>query len=61
MAQVNRKEYENSAFGPWERCVAAVLFTGPWSPQPDEDPAKPAGWNSMEHFVAYVKGAADIE
>ena len=59
-AQINQKKYENSNYGPWERCKAVVFFLGAYAPQPDEDPNQPATWNTMIHFIAYVKGAADI-
>lgn len=60
-AYVNRPEFERSRFGPWEQVTSAVIYQGAFARQPTEDPRLPTTWNTMVHFVAYVKGAAGID
>lgn len=61
-AQMNLKSYENSAFGNWERAVAATFFTSAFyvAPGTTDNATEPGQLNTMRHLVAYVKGAADI-
>ena len=52
---------EHSAFGPWERCVSVVFFQHAFTKvAPTDNATQPGSFHMMEHFVAYVKGAADI-
>jgi hypothetical protein len=61
-AQMNLKSYEDSAFGNWERAVAATFFTSAFyvAPGTADNATEPGQFNTMQHLVAYVKGAADI-
>jgi hypothetical protein len=61
-AMMNRKEYEHSDFGPWERATGASFFTSAfWSSATavDGPPSNtPGSLHTMKHFIAYVNGAA---
>ena len=62
-AQMTLSKYEKSAFGPWERATHGVFFTSPfdessWGNFPSE--TTPGSTNTMDHFVAFVKGAAGL-
>jgi hypothetical protein len=64
-AQVNLQRFERSAFGPWERVPAVVLFPSPFrSPAADSNASTDAlgiSTVAMEHLIAYIKGATGVQ
>ena len=63
-AQMHRRRFEASAWGPWERALGGVLFPSPfdewnWAGFPSAHTKGSS--HSMDHFIAYVKGAQEDE
>ena len=61
-AQMHRRAFERSAYGPWERALGGVLFPSPfdewtWAGFPSAHTNGSS--HSMDHFIAYVKGAQE--
>ena len=59
-AMINQKQYERSAYGPWEQATGVVFY-----PPVADDRGLPSkifkgSTSIMDHFVAYVRGAAGI-
>ena len=59
-AQMHLPRFKNSPYGPWEMASAAVLYPSPFDETTYGNwPSRhtPGSTNSMDHFIAYVKGA----
>ena len=59
-AQMHLPQFKNSPYGPWEAASAAVLYPSPFDETTYGNwPSRhtPGSTNSMDHFIAYVKGA----
>ena len=59
-AQMHLPQFKNSPYGPWEMASAAVLYPSPFDETTYGNwPSRhtPGSTNSMDHFIAYVKGA----
>jgi hypothetical protein len=59
-AMINQKQYEHSPYGPWEQATGVVFY-----PPVADDRGLPSkifkgSTSIMDHFVAYVRGAAGI-
>ena len=62
-AQMSLQKYEQSAFGPWELATHGVFFTSPFDESSwgnFESKIHPGSTNTMDHFVAFVRGAAGL-
>ena len=60
-AQVNQAKYERSNYGPWERAKAAIFYPSVFDVRGVDSQLSPGeSTNVMDHFVAYVRGAAGM-
>ena len=58
-AQVNRPSLARSNWGPWHRATAAIFYPSVFDTRGVDSMLSPGqSTNLMDHFVAYVRGAA---
>lgn len=58
-AQVNQVAMADSNWGPWHRATAVILYPAPFDTRGVDSILSPGrSSNIMDHFVAYVRGAA---
>lgn len=70
-AQVNLQRFEHSAFGPWERVPAVILYPSPLRSAAAASTSKgqhPASTDTLgistialKHLIAYINGAAGVQ
>ena len=63
-AEMSQPKFEKSSFGPWELATHGVFFTSPFDEGSWGNWASaftPGSTNTMDHFVAFVKGGAGLE
>ena len=62
-AEMSQAKYEDSPYGPWQKATHGVLFPSPFDEGGFGNFASkdvPGSTHSMDHFVAFVKGAGGL-
>jgi len=58
-AQVNLQRFKHSAFGPWERVPAVILFPSPLRSPSENAPG--ISTVALKHLIAYIRGATGVQ